>query len=150
MHCTPSLYELTYVSEQFITDQRGFPSLFLTNGRGFHLNVSVNHTATYTCCGELHPPHDGGWENSLNSVCVPLTPRTASQFRPKLTTAPASHNIPPFTLYIQQYHVMVHNSLRGGDGGLRVVLSYRQYLVVHTAVHHDSTRLLLTKFTRHV
>ena len=57
MHCTSqhhnalhpfSLYELTRVSEQFITDQRGFPSLSSTKGRGFHLNVSVYHTATYT------------------------------------------------------------------------------------------------------
>ena len=64
------------VSNSLPTSQRGFPSLFSTKGRGFHLNVSVNHTATYTYCGELHPPHDGGWENSLNPVCMHATHTT--------------------------------------------------------------------------
>jgi hypothetical protein len=37
----------------------------------------------------------------------------------------------------------IHNALQSP-------LICRQLIVVHTAVHHDSTRLLLTKYTRHV
>ena len=95
LHHISSLYES-------VTNQRGFPSLLSTKGRGFHLNGSVSYTATCTSCGELHPPHDGGRENSLDLVCVPLTPCTLYIN----TYTHHSHCL----LFIAQYHV----SLSGG------------------------------------
>jgi len=147
---SPRLYQ--------VTGQRGFPFLSPTQGRGFHLDGSANYTATYTICGELHPPHDGGRENSPYPVCGLWT----LHLRPGAPhlRACTDHSADPPTATTQSTYIYYntmswHTTVWEGVLAIytqrtTVTLIYRQLIVVHTAVHHDSTRLLLTKYTRHV
>ena len=115
-----------------ITALRGFPSLLSTKGRGFHLNGSANNTVTYTRYGELHPPHVGGRENSLDPVCVPLTPCNFHLFRPYINTyTHQSHCV----LLIAQYHAIAYNSLSGGIRDLEALHSHHTLLTPPTKAH---------------